>query len=303
MNFNLSNSSGYPACLDISSVRLDSMSVSELADAMEEAIDLMTEEDYDPAIIDAYLEAMDRKSPVPGDLITQTSYNDFTEKVQSLVSVRTSRPQHQFPKRFRHMLRASLAAALIAACLFGTLVAAQASGIDVLGALANWTESVFGFGSLRNDDTLNNPSNNTHAATGSVQIAPDIPEEFKELQLVLAERNIPLCVPKMPEGFEAENPQLYIDSVTNNVEFYIAYVQDSNRIRYSLIQFTELSNVVYEKDDSEVEIYEYAGVTHYIFSNVTNVTAVWRTDGIECSITTQLTSINMKELIQSMYEE
>lgn len=114
MNFNLSNSSGYPACLDISSVRLDSMSVSELADAMEEAIDLMTEEDYDPAIIDAYLEAMDRKYPVPGDLITQTSYNDFTEKVQSLVSVRTSRPQHQFPKRFRHMLRASLAAALIA---------------------------------------------------------------------------------------------------------------------------------------------------------------------------------------------
>lgn len=91
MNFNLSNSSGYPACLDISSVRLDSMSVSELADAMEEAIDLMTEEDYDPAIIDAYLEAMDRKYPVPGDLITQTSYNDFTEKVQSLVSVRTSR--------------------------------------------------------------------------------------------------------------------------------------------------------------------------------------------------------------------
>ena len=192
---------------------------------------------------------------------------------------------------------------LLPPCLFGTLVAAQASGIDVLGALANWTESVFGFGSLRNDDTLNNPSNVTHTMAGSIQTAPDIPEEFKELQLVLAERNIPLCVPKMPEGFEAENPQLYIDSVTNNVEFYIAYVQDSNRIRYSLIQFTELSNVVYEKDDSEVEIYEYAGVTHYIFSNVTNVTAVWRTDGIECSITTQLTSINMKELIQSMYEE
>lgn len=302
MDFNLSNSSDHPACFDISSAKLDSMTVSELANAMEEAIDLVTEEDYDPAIIDAYLEAMDRKYPVPGDLITQTSYNDFTEKVQSLVSVRTSRPQHQFPKRFRHMLRASLAAALIAACLFGTLVAAQASGIDVLGALANWTESVFGFGSLRNDDTLNNPSNNTHAATGSVQIAPDIPEEFKELQLALAERNIPLCVPKMPEGFEAVESELYIDPTTDNVEFFVSYVQGSSCIGFDLIQ-TDDPTTIYEKDSTDVEEYQYAGVIHYIFSNVTNITVAWCADGTECSITTNLTPANVKDIIQTMYEE
>lgn len=301
MSSNLSNQPNHPACFDISPARLDSMTVSELADAMEEAIDMMTEEDYDPAVIDAYLDAIDRKTPVPDGLNAQASYADFTEKLQSLVAF--AAPRQRPHRRVRRVLRSGLAAALIAACLFGTLVVAQASGINVFGALAKWTESTFGFGSLPSDERYYHPSGAAHTSAESVQINPDIPEEFKELQLALAERKIPLRVPKMPEGFEVEESELYFDPTTGNVEFIAAYVQDSNCIIFNLIQFSESSSVVYEKDDSEVEVYEYAGVTHYIFSNVTNVTAVWRTDGIECSITTQLTSINMKELIQSMYEE
>lgn len=302
MDFNLSNSSDHPVCFDISPAKLDSMSVSELADAMEEAIDLMTEEKYDPAIIDVYLNAMDRKSPVPGDLITQTSYHDFIEKVQPLVAIDMPQPQCQPPKRLRRVLRTSLVAALIASCLFGTLVVAQASGIDVFSAIANWTESVFGFGDLRSDDTLNNPSNVTHTAAGSVQVGPDIPEEYKELQLALAERNIPLRVPKMPDEFDVEDSQLYIDPVTGNIEFSIAYAQGVSNIGFDLLQ-TNVPTTIYEKDTADVEEYQYAGITYYIFNNVSNVSAVWRADGVECIITTNLVSLNMKELIQSMYKE
>lgn len=302
MDFNLSNSSDHPECFDISPAKLDSMSVSELADAMEEAIDLTAEEDYDPAIIDAYLNAMDRKSPVPGDLNTQTSYNDFTEKVQSLAATSAPQPQHQPPKRFQRILRTSLVAALIAACLFGTLVVAQASGIDVLSAIANWTESVFGYGSLQSDNALNTPSNVTHTAAGSIQKDPGVPEEYKELQLALAERNIPLRVPKIPDEFDVEDSQLYIDPVTGNIEFSIAYVQGASNIGVDLLQ-TNIPTTIYEKDTADVEEYQYAGITHYIFNNVSNLSAVWRADGIECIITTNLVSLNMKELIQSMYKE
>lgn len=303
MDFNLSSSSDYPACFDISSARLDSMTVSELADAMEDAIDLMAEEDYDPAIIDAYLDAMDRKSPVPDDLNTQTSYNDFTEKLRPLIATETPQPQHQPMKRFRRLLHTGLVAALIVACLCGGLVIAQASGIDVFGAIAHWTESVFGFGSLPSDKALNNPSDVTHDAATNMHTAPTIPEEFKELQLALAERSIPLHVPKVPEGFEAVESELYIDPTTNDVDFYVRYTQDSNRIIFSLVQLNGLSSRVYEKDSSEVEAYEYAGVTHYFFNNVTNITVAWYADGTECSITTNLNSTTVKELIQSIYEE
>ena len=299
MDFNLSNSSDHPACFDISSAKLDSMTVSELADAMEEAIDLMTEEDYDPAIIDAYLDAMDRKSPISGDLDTQTSYDDFIEKIQSVVSIETPWSQHQAPKPFCYMLRTGLVAALITACLFGSLVIVQASGIDVFGAIANWTESVFGFGSLPSDETPNNPSVIAHDMGSDTQT---IPEGLQELQLALTERSIPMHVPKIPEGFEAVESKLYIDS-TNNIEFYARYMRNSNYITFNLTQFGGSSSRVYEKDGLEVEVYEYAGVTHYIFNNVTNITVAWCADDLECSIATDLTSTTVKELIQSMYEE
>lgn len=303
MDFNLSNSSDHPACFDISSAKLDSMTVSELANAMEEAIDLVTEEDYDPAIIDAYLDAMDRKSPISGDLDTQTSYDDFIEKIQSVVSIETPRSQHQAPKPFCRMLRTGLVAALITACLFGSLVIVQASGIDVFGAIANWTESVFGFGSLPSDETPNNPSVIAHDAGSDTHIDSTVPEGLKELQSALTECGISMHVPKIPEGFEAVESNLYIDPATNNIEFYARYMRDSNYIAFNLAQFGGLSSAVYEKDDSEVEVYEYAGVTHYIFNNVTNITVAWCADNLECSIATDLTSGTVKELIQSMYEE
>lgn len=74
MEHDLNNLPNQPACLDISPERLDSMSASELADAMEEAMNAMTEETYDPAVIDAYLEALDRKVPIPNDMSAQISY-------------------------------------------------------------------------------------------------------------------------------------------------------------------------------------------------------------------------------------
>ncbi|NBI11432.1 hypothetical protein D1641_15675 [Colidextribacter sp. OB.20] len=300
MDFNLSNSSDHPACFDISSAKLDSMTVSELADAMEEAIDLMTEEDYDPAIIDAYLDAMDRKSLISGDLDTQTSYDDFIEKIQSVVSIETPRSQHQAPKPFCYMLRTGLVAALITACLFGSLVIVQASGIDVFGAIANWTESVFGFGSLPSDETPNNPSVIAHDMGSDTQT---IPEGLQEFQLALTERNIPMQVPKIPEGFETIESELHIDPATNDIDFYARYMRDSNYIVFILNQFGGSSSRVYEKDGLEVEVYEYAGVTHYIFNNVTNITVAWCTDALECSIATDLDSATVKELIRSMYEE
>ena len=46
------------------------------------------------------------------------------------------------------MLWVGLAAALLTACLFGAMVAAQAAGIGVFGAVARWTEEAFSFGNI-----------------------------------------------------------------------------------------------------------------------------------------------------------
>ena len=288
-----------PACLDISPERLNAMSPSELADAMEQAIDAMTEETYDPAVIDSYLDALDRKSPVPEYPDTQVAYTDFQKKLQPLAVVGTQANGKQHTRtslRFRRVLRVGLVAAITVACLFGGMVVAQASGLDVFGAMARWTESVFSFGTLPNGNMSNDPSN-VHNGRA------DIPEEYRDLQIALDERGLPLCFPKVPTEFDVQEPFLYIDPDTGCVGFNIAYMQGDDCVGFDITQNDSTPSTIYEKDDGAVEMYEYHGITHYIFSNMGNTTAAWIIGNMEYCITTNSSSVDIKELIQFVYEE
>lgn len=296
---NVSEQANWPTCLDISPKRIDAMSPSELADAMEQAIDVMTEETYDPAVIDAYLDALERKSPIPDHPGVHAAYADFQKKLQPLASVGIQAKRQPHTKssfRFRRVLRVGLVAAITVACLFGSMAIVQASGLDVFGAMARWTESVFSFGTLPGGDVSNNPSD-SHNGTA------DIPEEYKELQAVLEERGLPLYFPKVPAEFEVQEPLFYIDPETGNVEFYLAYMQGTSCISFNIIQNRTTFATIYEKDDSTVEPYEYNGITHYIFSDLENLKAVWTIGNVEYCIFTNSAFIDIKALIQSLYEE
>ena len=54
-----------PDCLDVSPERLNPMTAAQLERELEAALEAMTEAEYDPAVIDAYLDALDRKAPMP----------------------------------------------------------------------------------------------------------------------------------------------------------------------------------------------------------------------------------------------
>jgi len=298
MGFDLRNDPEQPEYFDISPERLDSMSPSELADAMERAIDGMTEETYDPAVIDAYLEALDRRSPIPDGAGPRRSYTDFLRQVRSLTSAEA--PRHT-GARLRHAVRSCLAAALIAVCMLGSLVIAQASGIDVFGAIARWSEQAFSFGPLPDEDGPNGPSGPSGTAAQGVKADPDPPEEYREFQAALARHNVSLRVPKVPEGFEVVDSLLFIDDLTDNAEFSVIYKKGADCIGVNMEE-TKAPASVFEKDEREVEIYEYAGVSHYIFHNLDNVTAVWLTEDMQSSFTTNSPSVDVKELIRSVYE-
>lgn len=51
-----------PDCLDVSPERLNPMTAAQLERELEAALEAMTEAEYDPAVIDAYLDALDRKA-------------------------------------------------------------------------------------------------------------------------------------------------------------------------------------------------------------------------------------------------
>lgn len=295
------NQTGKPDCLDISPERLKTMSPSELEQAMEDALSIMTEEDYDPAVIEAYLNALDNQAPMPMYPDAKTSYTDFQQKVRSL----SDDPSVQGMQKRKHVrlhriLRVGLVAALTVACLFGSMVAAQAVGVDVFGALARWTESAFSFGTIQSEQVVEElPKTGQQMDTSSE--SSEIPIEYQELSSELKARDIGnfMFPTYIPNGFQIVESDLYIPAEFDRVDFTMWYLNGNDEIEFNIL-LQENSNRIYEKDEQEVEIYVPKNVNYYIFSNNGQNVAAWHTDRLEYSLSTTLSVSELKAILDSM---
>ena len=279
--------------LDVSPEKLEAMSSSELSEAMEAALDAMTEETYDPAVIDAYLDALDRKAPMPTHPNAESSYQDFQDKLQEYVEG-ASKPAKQ-TRKFRRIARTGIVAVLLAVLLAS---AAQAAGIDVVGTIARWTEIVFSFG------TVQSGNDSSHYPSKSDQVPADVPEEYQELVTELQKRGIeeytiPTCI---PEGFQADTPELYVDE-NGYIEFTAAYANGDDMVIFAIFGYKGKHAGLYEKDNSEVRIYTKNDTNHYFFQNREINSVAWTVNELEYSIRTTLPAAELEKIINSMYEE
>lgn len=295
------NQTGKPDCLDISPERLKSMSPSELEQAMEDALSIMTEEDYDPAVIEAYLNALDNQAPMPMYPDAKTSYTDFQQKVRSLSDDPSVQGmQKRKYVRLHRVLRVGLVAALTVACLFGSMVAAQAAGVDVFGALARWTESAFSFGPIQSGQGVE-----VQSATGQeMNISSDpseFPIEYQELwtELKACGVNGFMFPTYIPEDFQLDDSDLYIQPKSNKIDFAVWYKNGNSDITYTIL-YDKDSNKVYEKDDGNVEVYKHEDTEYYIFSNYDRNVAAWYMGELEYSLKTNLNISELKNILNSM---
>ena len=275
---------------------LDAMSPSRLADAMERALDDMTEETYDPAALRACLEALERAAPVPPHAGAQDAARRVEDWIQQQGAPEEPerKPGGQSPARRRGLLRGGLAAALVTACLFGAVAAAQAAGWNVFGAVARWTAETFSFGKL--------PEEREEPPAPSVPTS-ELPPEYDEMRAILEEDGQILYFPQIPSEFELSYSDLYIDPLTGEADLAVEYRNGETYIAFGVIQHQRPPTGVYEKTDDPVERYELYGITHYIFSNSANITAVWLSGPLEYSIWTNDMSYDLKALIRSMYAD
>ena len=134
--------SNCPTDGDVFMQMLEAMTEEELTDGLNEAMESMTDESYDSALIDAYLAALDRKAPMPEVPDTDTSFANFQSRLLQTIPAKNDTAVSPWRKA-RSVWRTVLAAVLTTICLMGGMVVAQASGVDVFGAIARWTEDVF----------------------------------------------------------------------------------------------------------------------------------------------------------------
>lgn len=257
---------------------LDAMTTAELTEGLEALCETMSEENYNGVLVGAYLDALDRKAPVPDAPSAEESHAAFLRRIGGLSGEGGGARSRRTPRR---LFRGGLVAAVLVVCLFSGMVAAQAAGVNVFGSIARWTGSLFSFGG---------PQAGYATPAPSATPQPELTEEYLESLL-----------PVVPEGFEVEERNLYIDSTAaycfakfSNASYYIGFSAEFGSSQIPIL---------YEKDERDVIKITLNNTEYYIFDNNGLATAVWRVNGLECGIFSNLEKETIIGILINSYGE
>lgn len=265
--------------------QLDKMSTAELLEALEQTLFSMTEENYDGELLDAYLDELDRKSPMPEHPATDESYERFKARVGKMnaaINPLESAPAASAKPKPRHTaLRTALVAVIAAACLLSCMVVVQAAGLDVFGSIARWTDSLFGFGAIGEPAVSPSP-------TGTQEVTVEYIETL---------------LPTVPDGFVMGEPEVFEDSGTGYIEYWVGYYSGDKIIAFSAVEQDDDAMSKYQKDEQDVKVININGQIFYTFMNNNNATAAWKISTLECFITTNLSLDELTNIILLSYGE
>lgn len=221
----------------------------------------------------------------------QQYYNIPEGEGQSLYPVRSDPETQPAPtstkKNRRFRPRKVLVVVAVLVLMFGSMLTAQAAGVDVFGAIGRWTEEKFHF-----EITPASEDGTTDYTFREASRKRGLPQSL-----------IPTWYPK---GFESSEPiddsvEDYVDSV------YCEYINKEENRSYSVMvsryyDSNSIAATVYEKDDTKVEIYENNGRNFYIMSNLDTLTATWSDGKMSIDISGQLEINELKHIIDSIGE-
>lgn len=182
-------------------------------------------------------------------------------------------------------------AAVVAVSLSG-MIAAQAMGVDVFGALARWTDETFRFAG--------------EAGTARDASSPENEAVRRPLQDALDQYGV-TAVPApgwYPEGAELAGE---INVAESQAALIIScdLTCEGKSFNITVQQFTtseQLSEEAFEKDASSIEEYGSAGRTFYIMSNVSDCRAVYSDGRTSLMISGELSLEHLKKIIDSIGE-
>ena len=273
--------------------RQNNTAPDELVDEMADQWDAMNEENYDPRIIDAYLEALDKELPLV--INTEASLAAFREKHARLLEQMEPAvlPLNikSKPGRRGHLRVLRLAAAVLAV-IFGCMITAQALGVDVFGTIAQWTDETFSFRS---------PAQTENSPVGP----PPAGSEYTNLQEALNAYGITeLAAPGWyPPEFHMSS--IKVIPTPRSIKFQAAYEDGERFLSMTIQQYASIedaNSVIFEKDKQDVALYETNGIKHYIMSNNAQITAAWTNKNLMCALSGDISADIAKQIIDSIYE-
>lgn len=182
----------------------------------------------------------------------------------------------------RPMARIAIIAAALCACFAAT---AQASGFDLIGAIAKWTSEKFAFVKVDSEKTERQEN-----SSDSLQNA------LKDNRI--EERLAPTWFPEGSELFD-----LQIREKKGSTMISATYSLRGELIFISMQNIREIPYMEIEINNADVETYWAGGVEHHLMDDVKQRKVTWHNGTWECYIAGNLTREDMLLMIDSIYED
>jgi hypothetical protein len=200
-------------------------------------------------------------------------------------------------KKNRHKRIAGKTFVRVAACLIFafslTVVVANAFGYNPIKMIILWKDDTFNL-YARNESSDGQLDN-----VGNSSSFDRMDDAFEGLIPT------PMMPGWIPEGFSFKYAEKFVRSY--NVNILLNYENDDGEVIIFdyVIYNSHVKNVEdetsFEKDSGEVEIYEKNGIKYYIFTNLEQVHAVWGKLNVIYNISGDISSDEMKKIIDYMY--
>lgn len=191
-----------------------------------------------------------------------------------------SQPSPEVPpkraRRFSQIWRTLLVAAAAVGCMFVIMVTAQASGLDVFGAMARWTKDTFSFRQVPDDNEATDNPDGKGGTGGQKQSYSSLQEALDEYELLQVHEP-----DQLPSGFVMKECIVEYSDVPYSIVFHADYVDESNYIAIKIMAYNGKPTMLIQKTDETPETIEFNGITFYLIDNLKNSMVAWYDDTYE----------------------
>lgn len=189
----------------------------------------------------------------------------------------------------KHFPRSLFRVASVAILLFA-LIPSNVNAETFWDRFTKWTSEIFEFFSPVTHEAIQHPHVFKSEHPGLQQVYADT------TQLGITLPVIPMRIPDEYTLTECK--------IVEEIECVSVHARLSTYKNEMLLEIKRYNSILpgqYEKDQSDVKIYEIAGINHYIMRNIDRWNVVWTRDNLECFLSIDCQETELYEIIKSIY--
>jgi len=184
-----------------------------------------------------------------------------------------------------------IAAIAAVACIVVMALPRTVGAESLFDVLFRWTKSIFEFADP--EQTESHPAVDNSFKTdhpGLQQLYDKVTEQG------VADPVVPMW---LPEGFELVN--LKETSMRDGGHKVSSTFKGDDKFVSITYRISNDIGMKVEKEETAVEVYDYAGVSHFVLENEGNLSITWTIDGVEGLINTNIAKEDVYTIIKSVY--